>query len=244
MGRFDDMEKRFEENDKEGGQFFKLDDGQSALVAFLGEPLIRETYWDGTTYQDWTPGCGHPKTLKTKMNVAVFTLEGGKPVLQGVQILEQGKNFFKDVMKLDKKYGIDNKVFEITRDGTGTDTKYTLLPECDIDAALRKQLAALELHDLSKDAKDTSGQGGGKGSGKESKPDTVISTADGDPLVESLRALSAYKAEILTEFLQHFGIRKIRELTTSQLADARAWVETELEGMKHSTQDADGDPFE
>lgn len=241
MGRFDDMEKRFEENDKEGGSFLKIEDGKCAYVAFLGEPEIRETYWDEgkKTYHDWTPECGHPKTLKTKMNVAVFAIEGGKPVLQGVQIIEQGKNFFKDVAKLDKKYSIDNKVFEVTRDGTGTDTKYTLLPECDIDAALRKQLAALVLHDLTKDSSKDAG-----GGAKQAAPPTVIAKADADPLIENLKVLAAYKAEIATEFMQHFGVRKFRELTTDRLAEAQAWVDAELEGMRHSAQDGTGDPFE
>ncbi len=238
MGRFDDMNRRFEENDKEGGKFWKIDDGAAGLVAFLGDPHIRETFWDGSNYQDWTPGCGKSKVLKTKMNVAVFEMENGQPVYQGLQILEQGKKFFKLVNNLDIKYGVDNKVFEVRRSGTGKDTEYTILPECDITAEMRKHLAGLTLHDLADD-----GEGGGGAVAE--KPATLATEEQLAPLLKDLQTLNAYNADIPKDFTQHFGLRKIKELTTDKLKAARSWVDGELDAMRRAQADGEGegDPF-
>ena len=251
MGRFDRTKEEYDRNDAESGTYFKLADGQKMLVAFLGNPHNRSVYWDGSTYQPWTPDCGKPKSLKTSMNVAVFTAQDGQPVLQGARILEQSKTFFRDVMKLDSKYGVDNKIFEVEREGsTKDDTKYFILPEYDIDDTLRRKLAGLQLYDLAASATSENpvlvGEAGTPKAGG-AEPAQLITTDEGDGLIEDLKILKEYRAEIVDDFLSEFKLRKIRELPASRLQAAKSWVSAELEGMRHSQQDgATGgaaDPF-
>lgn len=250
MGCFDEMNEQFEQNDAENSVFFKIEDGHSVLGVFVGKPFIRSVYWqEGGGYQPWEEGCGKGKTLLTSMNFAVVKMVDKKPVFQGLQLCEQSKTFFKDVSKLDTKYGIDNKVFEISREGVKKDTKYTILPECDITPELRKVLDGLTLFDL--EASSTSESPvkmGESGTPKDdsSGPEEMVDKAVADALIDDLKALSEWRAEIVNEFLAEFKIRKIRELPASMKDSARTWVDSELEGMRHGKADEEpgtADPF-
>lgn len=253
MGRFDGMSKRYEEHDLESGRFLKFDDGDKHVVAFLGDPFIREIYWENQKTHPWTPGCGKPKSLKTSMNVALLERAQAGFQIIGVKVLENSKTFYKQVAKMDAKYGIESKVFEIERDGTGTDTTYSILPEADIAAALRAELDALELFDLEKDEEDESEAKGGRKTGhkpdKAPEPAAIITQADGNSLIERLKslkaALGAQGDQMTADFLATFSLAKIRDLPAKRLKEAQTWIAQEEEAARHAAADGGepGDPF-
>ena len=104
------------------------EDGDKALVFFAGEPYSRYTYWDGNKNHIWSEGCRQKKNLRVSQNVILCAVTNGKLEILGVKALEQGRRFFQNVSKRDKKYGIQNWIFEIERsDRKGdTDTTYDL----------------------------------------------------------------------------------------------------------------------
>lgn len=248
MGRFDDMNKKHEQHTLESGRFLKFDDGDSHLLVFLGFPHIREVYWDGTTYHPWKEGCGKEKGLKTSMNVALIEKIDGQYVFKALKVLENSKTFFKQVAKMDAKYGVDNEIFEVERTGQkAKDTTYTILPEAPISAGLRAQLDALDLYDLTKDRDDDDQKGGGK----QADPPAVITQADGDALIERLKALKAglgdaQGSQMMADFLAKFGIKQIRQLPAARLSEAQTWVTGEEESLRHAKNDGGAggdDPF-
>lgn len=244
MGRFDGMNKSYEEHDLQSGRYLKFEDGDKHLVAFLGEPHIREVYWDGTTYHPWTEGCGKEKTLKTSMNVAVLENKNGAYILKAVKVLENSKTFYKQVSKMDTKYGVDSQIFEIERTGTkAKDTSYTVLPEATITPALRVQLDALDLFDLTSDGSDD----GAKSTKPE--PAAILTQTDGDALIARLKALKAtlgdaQGGQMMGDFLAKFSIAKIRDLPAKHLATAQSWVTQEEEAARHAAADGGGAPGE
>ncbi|MFA7329749.1 MAG: hypothetical protein WC326_01630 [Candidatus Delongbacteria bacterium] len=250
MGRFDGMNKTYEEHDLQSGRYLKFEDGDKHLVAFLGEPHIRAVYWDGATYHPWTDGCGKEKTLKTSMNVAVLENRNGVYQIKAVKVLENSKTFYKQVSKMDTKYGVDNQVFEIERTGTkAKDTSYTVLPEATITPALRAQLDALDLYDLTSDGGEDADDKKGGGP-KKPEPAAILTQTDGDALIARLKALKAtlgdaQGGQMMNDFLATFSIAKIRDLPAGSLSVAQTWVTQEEENARHAANDGDvpGDPF-
>ncbi|MFA7331954.1 MAG: hypothetical protein WC326_12870 [Candidatus Delongbacteria bacterium] len=255
MGRFDDMNKRHEQHTLESGRFLKFDDGDKHLLVFLGFPHIREVYWDGTNYHDWKDGCGKEKSLKTSMNVAIIELVGGRYIFKALKVLENSKTFFKQVNKMDVKYGVDNEIFEVERTGQkAKDTTYTILPEAPISPELRAQLDALELNDLTKDRDDDDQKGGSGGSTtKQPDPPAIITQDEGNAIIERLKALKAalgdaQGAQMMADFLAKFGIKQIRQLPAARLKEAQQWIAGEEENLRHAKNDggvgaAEADPF-
>lgn len=254
MGRFDEMNKRHEQHTLESGRYLKFDDGDNHLLVFLGNPHIREVYWDGTTYHPWKEGCGKPKDLKTSMNVAIVELVDGKYVFKAIKVLENSKTFYKNVAKMDAKYGVDNQIFEVERTGQkAKDTTYTILPEAAISPELRATLDAQELYDLTKDRDDDDQKGGGGGS-KQPDPPAIINKDEGDALIERLKALKAalgdaQGAQMMADFLAKFGIKQIRQLPAARLKEAQQWITGEEEALRHARSDSDAgageaDPFD
>ncbi|MFA7329844.1 MAG: hypothetical protein WC326_02105 [Candidatus Delongbacteria bacterium] len=252
MGRFDDMNSRYDQHTLESGRFLKFEDGDKHLLAFLGDPFIREVYWDGTTYHDWKEGCGKEKSLKTSMNVAIIELVDKVYVFRALKVFENSKTFFKQVSKMDVKYNIDTQIFEVERTGQkAKDTTYTILPEASITPELRAQLVALELYDLTKNGSEDESKGGG--SAKQPDPPAIITQEEGNGIIERLKALKAslgdaQGAQMMSDFLARFAIKQIRQLPAARLKEAQQWVTGEEEALRHAKNDggagaAEADPF-
>ncbi|MFA7331091.1 MAG: hypothetical protein WC326_08465 [Candidatus Delongbacteria bacterium] len=255
MGRFDSMNERYEQHTVETGRYIKFDDGDKHLLVFLGNPHIREVYWDGTTYHDWKEGCGKEKSLKTSMNVAIIELVDKTYVFRALKVFENSKTFFKQVSKMDAKYNIDTQIFEVERTGQkAKDTTYTILPEAPITPELRAQLAAQELYDLTKDRDDDDQKGGSSGSTKQPDPPAIITQDEGSALIERLKALKAalgdaQGAQMMADFLARFAIKQIRQLPAARLTEALNWVSGEEENLRHAKNDGgagtgEADPFD
>ncbi|HMA96403.1 MAG TPA: hypothetical protein VKP30_27140, partial [Polyangiaceae bacterium] len=130
-----------------------------------------------------------------------------------MKVIEGGTQWFKDVLKVRDKYGLEKWSFEIERHGDAGDpkTKYTILPEEKIDDQLRSRLAKAELHNL--EAVIASGGG-------ENKP-----TAD-EPLDQAVAAELIARMKVLPRadvdsLLGELGVQRVRDLKASDLGRAR-----------------------
>jgi hypothetical protein len=135
MMGWDDVEKLSDEQET-GGQYLKLaGDGDSAVVVFVGEPYARQRVWSDTDgrYVTYEPGVHDPSKKKLSMAMNVYVLKANG-----------------NLRKVRAKYGLDKWSFEIQRSGAKGDmqTKYSILPEEQIDAELRQTINSAQLYDL------------------------------------------------------------------------------------------------
>jgi hypothetical protein len=160
-----------------------------------------------------------------------------------VKVLEQGVMFFKDLVRVREKYGLDKWAFEIQRHGAAKDPKttYSILPEHQLSAEQQKAFQALPQHDLEK--LYTEGEAGGSAplGSYDQKADGTV-----DPKVAQAIAtqLKAMPREAVDRFLQKFGVQRIKDLPAAQVEKARAFVEqlqTELSAPAASETEVD--PF-
>lgn len=129
-----------------GGIFIRLTgDGDKVVGAFCGEPFPRDVVWNGERYEDFDPDAhaGKRPSLQIMLNFFV-------PAENAMKIIEGGVNWFRDVLNVRDKYGLDRWLFEIKRSGGAGDPKtvYSVLPEEKIDAEMRRRIEAAALHDL------------------------------------------------------------------------------------------------
>jgi hypothetical protein len=152
-----------EKHAQAGGIFVRLaNDGDKIVGAFRGDPHTREVVWTGETYESFDPDkhAGKRPSLRVLMNLYV-------PADGRMKVFEGSTLWFKDVLKVRDKYGLDNWLFEIERHGAAGDpkTSYSVLPEEKIDDALRAQIDAAELHDLA-----SIGESNGEAEAEEDEP--------------------------------------------------------------------------
>lgn len=109
-------------------QWFKLaNDGDKAVIVFLGEPYPREVcFVDGkyTPFDDKLRAQGRRPSLRVALNIALYDT-------REVKIFEQGVLLFRDLVQVRGKYGLDKWAFEVKRHGAAKDLKttYSILPE-------------------------------------------------------------------------------------------------------------------
>jgi hypothetical protein len=172
-----------------------------------------------------------------------------------MKVIEGGTQWFKDVLKVREKYGLDTWLFEIERHGEAGDTKtkYTILPETKVDADLRSRMAPVELHDLSSigvgdddedddpRAKGAPGKPAAAAPAKPSATDVaaVISENAALELIGRLKSLPRPEAEML---VKRFGISRVREMKASDEAAARRFLE-DLERKHGVAAPTEVDPF-
>ena len=92
--------------------FFKLDDGESALLTVVSKPCFYEKIW----------GPGEKPVQRIKVDV--FDLASGT-----LKTWDMSRTVFKDQLKFHyerRKDTFDKSVFELFRQGTGKETKYRL----------------------------------------------------------------------------------------------------------------------
>ncbi|HHQ42547.1 MAG TPA: hypothetical protein ENK20_09700 [Chromatiales bacterium] len=188
-----------------GGIFIRLtSNGDKVIGAFCGEPFPREVVWTGERYETYDPEVHTDKrpSLRVMLNFYV-------PAEGAMKVIEGGTVWFKDVLKVRDKYGLDKWLFEIERHGEAGDPKttYTILPEEKLTAAQKEEIDSLGLHDL---AALVAGDGG--------DDDPPIDAETAAELVARLKALP--RADVDT-FLEQFGVQRVRELKASHEAAAR-----------------------
>lgn len=234
--RTEEMAKR---HDQGGSLWLKLaNDGDRAVVVFLGEPHPREVcFVDGKyiPFDDKLKAQGFKPSLRVALNVALYDSHE-------VKVLEQGVMFFKDLVRVREKYGLTKWAFEIQRHGAAKDPKttYSILPEHQLSAEQQKGFQALALHDLEKLYAGESDEGAKLGS-YDQKANAAIDPRVAQSIATELKALPR---EAVDRFLQKFGVQRIKDLQASQLEKARAFVEQlQTEFAAPQASDTEVDPF-
>ena len=206
---WDTAKKLAEKHASEGGKFVRLqNDGDKVVGVFCGEPYAREVYWDGEKYSDTAPE-GGKASLRVALNFYV-------PAEGAMKVIEGGTAWFKDVVEIREKYGVEKWIFEVKRRGKKGDpkTKYSILPETQVDDAMRARIKSLPLHDLAA----VSGEGD---RGTAAAPATVdLDVAR--TIAERLRPLPRESGEA---FLAEFRISRIRELRNADVPAAMRFVD-------------------
>ena len=140
-------EEMAKKHDQGGSLWLKLaGDGDKAVVVFLGEPHPREVaFVDGKYVEvdEKMKAAGTKASLRVALNVALYDSKE-------VKVLEQGVMFFKDLVRVREKYGLEKWAFEIQRHGAAKDPKttYSILPEHQLSVEQQKAFQALPQHDL------------------------------------------------------------------------------------------------
>lgn len=235
---WDQTEELVKRQDQANGIWLKLaNDDDKAVVVFLGEPHPREVcFLDGkyVPFDDAARARGAKASLRVAINVALYPS-------REMKVIEQGAVFFKDLVRLRAKYGLDKWAFEVQRHGAAKDPKttYSLLPEHKLSDEEQRAFAALPLHDLEKVyAAEEQGEPGEQiGSYDSRAADPPIDAATAQSLVDALRAMPRAAVD---KFLQHFGVQRIKDLPTSAAKKAAAFVE---QLQRELTPPQDVDPF-
>lgn len=238
-----------EKHAQAGGIFVRLaNDGDKVVGALCGEPHTREVVWTGSAYEPFD--AANPEHADKRAALRV-TINIFVPAENKVKVIEGGTAWFKDILKVREKYGLETWLFEIERHGeaNSTKTKYTILPETQIDAAMRARIDAAELHDLANlgtgeddesepSAKERAAAKGAatKASAPKAnpqvaaKPPPATAAASGPELVsdkaagEIMGELRRVPKSDLELFLSRFGVTRIRDVKAVDEATARAFV--------------------
>lgn len=236
-------EEMAKKHDQGGSLWLKLaSDGDKAVVVFLGDPHPREVaFVDGKYVEvdEKMKAAGTKASLRVALNVALYDSKE-------VKVLEQGVMFFKDLVRVREKYGIEKWAFEIQRHGAAKDPKttYSILPEHQLSAEQQKAFQALPQHDLAKLYSGES-EGGAKGGQSldsfDKKADGAISPNVAQGIVTALKALPR---EATDRFLAKFGVQRIKDLPSAQVEKARAFVEQlQEESAAPAATETEVDPF-
>jgi hypothetical protein len=225
-----------------GGIFVRLaNNGDKIVGAFCGEPYAREVIWTGERYEQFdennTAHQGKRPSLRVMLNFYV-------PAEGAMKVIEGGTVWFKDVLKVRDKYGLDKWLFEIKRHGEAGDPKttYSILPEEKLDDDLRGQIAGAERYDLAAlSSGDANADKGGDKGGDRPSSGGPIDPRDASQLVGRLKQLPRSDVDA---FLAEFGVKRVRDLKASDVAKARQALDR-LEAAMRAADDEDDsiDPF-
>ena len=234
---WEQTEEMAKKHDADSSTWLKLaNDEDKAVVVFLGEPYPREVSFVDGKYvpaDEAVRAAGHKVSLRVAYNVAL-------PETGEVKVLEQGVMFFKDLVRVREKYGLEKWAFEVQRHGAAKDPKttYSILPERQLTAEERKSFQAVELLDL---PKLYAGE-----LEKEPEPEEAASEGPIDPKLATaiVTQLKAMPRQAVDRFLEQFGIKRIKDLPAPQWERAKAFVEKLVaEFDAPATTPVEVDPF-
>jgi hypothetical protein len=226
-----------EKHASSGGVFVRLaTSGDKVTGVFCGEPYAREVIWTGERYEPYD--ANNPAHQAEAKRPSLRVALNFYVIAEGVmKIIEGGTQWFKDVLKVRDKYGLDKWSFEIERHGDAGDpkTKYTILPEEKVDAGLRDRISAARLHDL---AAVLNGSGEAGASEREAE-DGPIDAALAADLIGRMKALPRSDVE---ELLRELGVQRVRDLKISDIGRTRALLARYEQGGG-DVHTGDIDPF-
>ena len=114
-----------------GGLFVKMGDGDKLVGVFRGDPAIRQVHWVQQTkrYEPCRGGecdlCADDKP-KTRFKINIIVKENGVYV---AKIFDGSYGTYLDMKNLHEGgYNLEKTAVEITRQGTGTKTRFIILP--------------------------------------------------------------------------------------------------------------------
>ncbi len=223
-----------------GGIFVRLAaNGDKIVGAFCGEPYAREVIWTGERYEQFDENNsahqGKRPSLRVMLNFYV-------PAEGAMKVIEGGTVWFKDVLKVRDKYGLDKWLFEIERHGDAGDPKttYSILPEEKLDDEMRARIAAAEAHDLKSIGAGNDEDASGKGSTATKKPSNAAGPIDPRVAGDLVAKLKALPRSDVDAFLAEFGVQRVRDLEAKHETAARAFIDQLL---AKQSQPEEVDPF-
>ena len=223
----------------QGGIYVRLaNDRDSIIGVFCGEPFAREVVWTGEQYEAYDEGNPDHASLRASLRVM---LNFFVPADGMMKVIEGGTKWFKDVLKVRKKYGVEKWCFEVERHGEAGNPKttYSILPEEKLDDEMRARLAAADLHDLKALAEGTRESSGGADKQAGKRGGGPIDPRASGELVARLKSLPRAAVD---GFLSRFGVDRVRDLREADLPEA----EKALAGMESeygAGKDTSIDPF-
>lgn len=136
---------RFDANPETNGSadFLKLKDKETVTGVFRGEVYEFTGLWKEGKFL-----LGEGKSFRFRVNF-ITKDETGAYV---AKVWEQGVTVYNQLKDLHAEYDLPQTIVKITRSGSGpSDTSYSVLPikKSEVSEALEKQLAAVELKDIS-----------------------------------------------------------------------------------------------
>ncbi|MCG8423337.1 MAG: hypothetical protein MJE77_36005 [Proteobacteria bacterium] len=211
--------------------------GDKVVGAFCGEPFARETIWTGERYETYDETNPEHTGKRPGLRVAVNFYV---PAETAMKVMEGGSLWFKDVLKVRDKYGLDKWTFEIERHGEAGDskTRYTILPESEIDEGLRAKIHAVKLHDLPALVQETETETPARTAKSPKANTSPIDPRVAGELVAQLKALPRSEVDL---FLGKFAIQRVRDLRAEDERPARAYIDHLL--SKHAPAHREVDPF-
>jgi hypothetical protein len=222
---WDQAKKLAEQHAGAGSLFVRLqNDGDKVVGVFCGDPYAREVYWTGEAYSEVPPaGASARPTLRILLNFFV-------PAEAAMKIIEGGTAWFRDVLGVRDKYGLDRWTFEVKRNGKKGDpkTRYSILPEAHIDEGVRARIAASPLHDLNNLGAGAAADGDADADGdamaatQPQQPQTV----DEDTARAVLDRLRPLPREVAAALLAEFKVTRLRELRWMDLPGVMRFLET------------------
>lgn len=222
-----------------GGIFVRLaNNGDKIVGAFCGEPYAREVIWTGERYEQFDENNsahqGKRPSLRVMLNFYV-------PAEGAMKVIEGGTVWFKDVLKVRDKYGLDKWLFEIERHGDAGDPKttYSILPEEKLDDEMRARIAAADAHDL-KSIGTGNDEGDGTSSTTTKKPSNAAGPIDPRVAGDLVAKLKALPRSDVDAFLAEFGVQRVRDLEAKNETAARAFIDQLL---AKQSQPEEVDPF-
>ena len=234
---WEQTEEMAKKHDADSSTWLKLaNDEDKAVVVFLGEPYPREVSFVDGKYvpaDDAVRAAGNKVSLRVAYNVAL-------PETGEVKVLEQGVMFFKDLVRVREKYGLEKWAFEVQRHGAAKDPKttYSILPERQLTAEERKSFQAVELLDL---PKLYAGELEKEPESEEAAPEGPIDPKLATAIVTQLKAMPR---QAVDRFLEQFAIKRIKDLPAAQWERAKAFVEKLVaEFDAPATTPVEVDPF-
>ncbi|MCP3170158.1 hypothetical protein [Myxococcus qinghaiensis] len=232
----EEMAKRHEQA---GGVWLKLaNDGDTAVVVFLGEPYPQEVCFLNNKYLPFDEKLraqGLKPSLRVALNVALADT-------REVKVVEQAVTFFNTLRELRAKYGLEKWAFEVKRHGAAKDPKttYSILPERQLTSEEVSAFQALRQHDLPKlYAAEAEGGVGASPSATSAKANEPVDVKLAQGIAAALKALPR---EAVDRFLKRFGVQRIREVPAARGEEARTFVEG-LVAEYSGEGPADVDPF-
>lgn len=236
---WDRTQEMAKKHDQSGSLWLKLaNEGDKAVVVFVGEPYPREVcFVDGKymPFDDTLKAQGQKPSLRVALNVVVY--ESNE-----VKVLEQGVNFFKDLVRIREKYGLEKWAFEVQRHGAAKDPKttYSILPERQLTLEQQHAYQSVKLHDLDSLYAEASSSDEPLGS-YDRKSDGVIDAGTAQALAAQLKLLPR---EAVDRFCKKFGVQRIKDLPAPLLDKARALIEVlASEFAAPSAPPPEQDPF-
>jgi hypothetical protein len=187
-------------------------------------------------FDDKLKAQGLKPSLRVAYNVALYDTKE-------VKVLEQGIVFWKDIVQVRAKYGLDKWAFEIQRHGAAKDPKttYSILPEHQLTPEEQKAFQALPQHKLERMyAEDGAGGNGALGSYDAKKGGETIDAKTAQSIAVVLKGLPK---EAVDRFCKKFDVTRIKGLQASQVEKAVAFLDVLEAEFKAAKDGGDADPY-